>query len=501
LGEALGFHDGGNFFALLREQKSNLWFIRSSKEISEKGLFVGLKGYETQVFLDIHEVEDDARGRWARLHHDLGGRGVPDLLDAIMDIFLGELYWRFTELIRPEIVTGLHEFFVDAKAGESAKPFIESIKIPAEAYFEAVSRFIGGADGQFDAWTPRKDGVNLVFNPVSKEKTRAEFEGFIERLIKISKYAGPETGAKTPEERLFVNLAGKIRDRRLLCAAALGYGLIAILRSIIGEGAGGVQAVSLGFDHWRLDRKLRDVYSGMGASDAEAWRLTDLTRAALVRAAPEDASPVMAAVFNDDRQFDTGQLGTMLIEENYQTEDFRRLLGINTFDDVTWFNKEGFEEALFYGTLFFTLESDSALRPAMAKAGSEKTAEKAKAAKTVKQVAAAKPAPKPLPWIERAARIGEISEALVKAEAGAGYRLDELINSLAGTRGAMPAAKPAAVKSEAKAKTAAKPAAIKKPAAAKKTTAKPGDQKSAVKGGKAGAKPEPKKPAKEKKKK
>ncbi|GHV93806.1 hypothetical protein AGMMS50293_01260 [Spirochaetia bacterium] len=456
LSEALGLHGGSAFFTLLREQKSNLWFIRSSKEICENGLFVGLKGYETQVFLDIHEVEDDARGRWARLHYELQGRGTPDPEAAILDIYLGELYYRFTELFKPEIVTKLYGFFAEGANGESMKSLVKSLKAPAETFFETAAHFIEGADGKFDPWVPKHEGVNLVFPKVDNKKLWAEFEGYIDRLIKIAEYADlPKARANTPATRLLKKLAGVIQDRQVLCAAALGYSLLAMLRPIIGEGAAGSHAVSLGFDHWRLDRKLRDLYRTIGASETEAWRLTDLTRAVLTRTAPADAAPYMAALFNANQQIDTGQLGTMLIEENYQADDFRRQLGINVFEDVTWFNKEGFENTLFYGSFFFALESDAALKPALlpvvaSKAGAPKT-KTGGAARAAKSADAAKiEAATAMPWLERIARIGELTEALEKAEEKSGYRLNELIDILAGTGGAKPAAKKAAGKSEAK---------------------------------------------------
>ncbi|MDR1930268.1 MAG: alpha-amylase, partial [Treponema sp.] len=83
---ALGLEAGDKRFALFREQRSALWFIRSSRDLAERGFFAALNGYEAQVFLDIHEVQDDERGCWARLNHDLDGRGVPDLEAARMDI-------------------------------------------------------------------------------------------------------------------------------------------------------------------------------------------------------------------------------------------------------------------------------------------------------------------------------------------------------------------------------------------------------------------------------
>lgn len=63
-------------YCLLRESRSGLWYIRSSVELREQGLWVSLRGYEAQVYLDIHEVRDDASGRYRQLHDDLSGVGI-----------------------------------------------------------------------------------------------------------------------------------------------------------------------------------------------------------------------------------------------------------------------------------------------------------------------------------------------------------------------------------------------------------------------------------------
>ncbi|MCL2128686.1 MAG: hypothetical protein FWH38_10565, partial [Treponema sp.] len=116
---------------------------------------------------------------------------------------------------------------------------------------------------------------------------------------------------------------------------------------------------------------------------------------ALSRTAPGDSG-----AYSSGGAFDASLFAETVIEENYMEDDFRRLIGLNVFDDVTWFNKEAFESALFYGKLFFVLESDSAFA-------------------------------RPLPWLERVKRVAEISGAVEKAQAASGYRLDNLLRLLA----------------------------------------------------------------------
>jgi hypothetical protein len=75
--------------------------------------------------------------------------------------------------------------------------------------------------------------------------------------------------------------------------------------------------------------------------------------------------------------------------ENYSADDFGKLLGINIFNDESWFNKEGFEAALFYGSLFAAVETGMA------------------------------------------DRITQVCKTLQQAQAESGYRLDRFINLLA----------------------------------------------------------------------
>jgi hypothetical protein len=420
LSEALSIHGDGRYFTLLREQRSGLWFIRSSRALSEGGLFVSLKGYEAQVFLDIHEVEDDARGRWARLHNDLNGRGIPDLEDGIQEIFLGELYYRFRELFKPEFVSGLHDFFGN-RTGDAGS-FIASLEAPAEAFIEAAGRFMGGANGQYDAWTPKDEkGVNLEYEKVNEKRILEGFNAFLDRFIAVSDYAldrAPLPGggtAGTPAARFLKALALRVRERPLLCALALGYGLFSLLRQVIGRGARGAAAAALAFDHWRLDRRLREQFRFFGAAEDEAGRLCALMRALLSRTASGGVS-----FLPGPGPFRAEEFAGALIQEYYQHEDFRKLLGINTFDDVTWFSKEGFEDTLFYGAFLLTLENDDAFAPPGS--GGESPSRKESPS-----------------WPERTAYIAELYETLLKAEQASGYRFDAFMDFLSGAD-AVPAA-------------------------------------------------------------
>jgi hypothetical protein len=379
LSEALAIHGESHYFTLLREQKSNLWYIRSSKALCENGFFAGLKGYETQVYLDIYEVEDN-KGRWARLNNDLQGKGVPDLLAAIKDIFLGELYYRFTEIFAPELINNLCE-------SSFKKSVVETLNKLVKEFIEVAAHFITGANGVYDAWTPdtvaADDGkyVSCKFMAVGNDVILKEFGSLVDRLAKIT------DEIKKPAFPLsaFTNCQEK---KQLLCSVILGYGVISLLRSVIGKEANGDHAASLAFTHWDLGRKLRDIFYRFGASENEVWKITDIARVVLKKTEFEP-------FWKMGTKFDAVEFAALILEENYLDDDFKRILGINIFDDVIWFNKEGFETALFYSSLFFMVEGSV-----------------------------------DIPIDERIKRITNIYDVLLKAEVKSGYRFDKLLENL-----------------------------------------------------------------------
>jgi glycosidase len=400
LATALALRYDDRFFTLFRDQRTNLWYVRSSKAIHENGFFVALKGYEAQVFIDIYEIEDDEKGRWARLHHDLQGRGVSDPNASILDIYLGDLYYRFTKLFKPEIVNQLHSFFLSGVTEDRAASFMESIKEKAEKYFETAKYFIGGADGKCDPYVNEdSSGYSPSGNEqLSTDELWDEFKGYVERLIGLTAYIN--NSGNTPAERMLKELAEKIKERQLVCAAALGYGLLSILRSIIGKGSSGAVAADLGFGHWELNRKLSEQYHIFGASDDEAWRIGEISRTALRRTSLQRIADYELSAYKKAGKFDAGRFASTIIGKNYLYDDFRSIIGLNHFDNVTWFNKEAFESALFYGKLFFVLENSDAFGN------------------------------KSRHWLEQASYIAEISEALQNAQVVSGYQLDKLIQAL-----------------------------------------------------------------------
>ncbi len=91
-----------------RDARTGLEYLRSAREIWERGLWLRLDAYEGHVFWEFREVVDGSAGQWRRLAERLGGAGVPSLEAALRDLQLEPVHVPLRALFDgPEIAAVL----------------------------------------------------------------------------------------------------------------------------------------------------------------------------------------------------------------------------------------------------------------------------------------------------------------------------------------------------------------------------------------------------------
>jgi len=411
--EAFGLHGESRFFTIFREQRTNLWYVRSSKDIAERGLFAALSGYETQVFLDIQEKEDayDAtpgswKTRWAVLNHELSGRGVRNLDETMMDIFLKELYSPFREIISKNNFEELKDTFnptVETTGPNSYTPFptsyyefVESFREPVKNFEAAAEKYLDGADGKFKPW--EKSGTSSGgknSGEKTKQKANSDNDAFDEWALFFNNLLALADNKARKGHGFVRDLKKKIAERPSLLLIALGYNTLTLLRSIVDDNSG-KEAAALAL-HWQLDRILAECWESAGVPNGEARRAAEIAIALLActgSSVPESCKTAETP----------SAIAAALILENYNESDFRKILAVNRFEDTIWFNKEAFEEALLLVSFFLYMETPQAF--------GKKTETAAARQKRIKTIV-------------------EVVEALSLAEKASGYRLEELLGALA----------------------------------------------------------------------
>lgn len=78
LAEQLELHNEEGYYVLFKDHITGLEYIRSSKELWEKGLYVELKAYKYHVFIDFKEVQDK-EGAYKEIAEELQGKGTTNI--------------------------------------------------------------------------------------------------------------------------------------------------------------------------------------------------------------------------------------------------------------------------------------------------------------------------------------------------------------------------------------------------------------------------------------
>jgi hypothetical protein len=125
LGTALGVVPDDAVFLAFRDGRAGREYLRPSREIAERGLFVELDAYRCLVFTDFWELHDSADSPWRQLAERLAGSGVPSLEDALTDLRLAPVHDAFAALLDDLTTTERdrrHAAFRAAAGLERAEP-------------------------------------------------------------------------------------------------------------------------------------------------------------------------------------------------------------------------------------------------------------------------------------------------------------------------------------------------------------------------------------------
>jgi len=104
LAEDLGLNGDHGNFTIFREQRSGLWYIRQNSSLFERGMFLQMHGYESQVYLDFYQVRDED-GLYGRLFENLNGSGVPDIELYKKELLLQPVHKAFGRFLQGPLIT------------------------------------------------------------------------------------------------------------------------------------------------------------------------------------------------------------------------------------------------------------------------------------------------------------------------------------------------------------------------------------------------------------
>jgi glycosidase len=400
LGEALGLHADGDWYTILREQRTGLEYIRRSADLVRDGLFVDLHAYGCQVFLDIHELEAGADGRLTALVGHLGGTGVPSVAAALRAMQLAPLH----DAIRAETDAQRRLAEIGAARAKSVcgeKPKTRRAAKGGEPAAEPAAEKAAEKAAQQAAATPAQVEAALA-------DATAGLERILHAVVAVAG-SSRDVAAATADFRTCAGAAMSLPEAagagRLcqgLCvsgnwSAILGWLTYRAIVAIADSGGIGPDAA---FESLALGPVIAAAFADSGAPEGEAWR-----RMALIRLLGHLPLPGSVAALHEAAR------PAALVKALIANEAVRPYIQVNVWDEVSWFNRESYEQVLWWMQAMDALDAVSAGPSPVSAAGSAAAAARAKA---------------------RLHEADRLIAALQRAGEASGYQLDKLESAAVG---------------------------------------------------------------------
>ncbi len=317
LAEGLGIVTEDLFFYVFRDQKSGLEYIRKGREFSDRGLYVELGAYQYHLFLDFREIKDTREGHYGQLESLLGGRGVPNMDNALKEMLLSPLHTPFKEIMNPltlERLVNVRRDGLDAPQSEEA---VNLLRASMKKFLEQVKESTGspGDPSEIVKDMPVRFRAIIQLNCLD---TSPEWHGLERAQSALLDFKTVIVTGKSLQSSywrvslawLVVSDLGRIRFDR-------GY----------------EQQSAAWLDEWLLGKIIFENFLSLGCDATEAQRDTDLVK----------------ILVSHRNCFGTGGKREQIrsnLKALFVEQDVRQFLQVNWYEGVSWFNKERFEELM-----------------------------------------------------------------------------------------------------------------------------------------------------------
>ncbi|HEY3343126.1 MAG TPA: alpha-amylase family glycosyl hydrolase [Anaerolineae bacterium] len=328
LGEGLMLSNAESLFTLFRDQSTGLEYIRSNRELHEKGLYLELNAYQQHVFLDFRELPDP-QGHYARLAAYLNGNGVPSINEALDQLLLQPIQQPFREIVSADHLRWL-------LAEPADKERLQVTEQQLRKLLRAAQDLSGGAADVEPVIQALVARFAQVLAPVHEESSVAASAP----EIAPPRSAGAPVTPAAPEDTA-------TRATRIiwLCVSELG--------KVWGE-EGFEQRSRSWIDEWQLGKAITEALHGLGLDDQQAAHILALIKLLTMHGHWYTLLGADEPPHSQTRRV----LTTLLADPDVQT-----YLHVNRYRDVLWFNKECFDQLLNWLVWLAELQPADTLPP------------------------------------------------------------------------------------------------------------------------------------------
>ena len=327
LGGGLGLTADQAYFSIFRDNVTGLEYIRNSKELCEKGLYVELGAYKYHVFIDFREVRDNEWHHYANLTAYLNGRGVLNIEDALKEMFLQPVQNAFKELVNVAVFRRLMDSRLKELGGQLDQDLINEMEQKIVNLLQEAKRFSGGME----------DELAIV------AEVRRKLEAILRLPIITSRFPGSVTQKdKTAAEYLRENLTEALS----IWCTLLSWLFVHALGRVVSQTDFEERSRSW-IDEWRLGKTIASVLGDLELEETSVWKSVS----------------VVKLLTRHRRWYEVKRSGQnpayRVLESLLKDGEVHQFLQVNRYNDILWFNKEAFDELRWWLFLAAAVEISS----------------------------------------------------------------------------------------------------------------------------------------------
>jgi hypothetical protein len=374
IGEGLGLHTDDDWFCLFKDQIGDLEYIRNSKELHEKGLYVHLGAYKYHIFGDFREVRDNAQHHYAHLTAYLRGRGVPSIEEAMREIFLQPIHHSFEELMNPGMFRRMMDARVTHVDGQLDPALLDEVEQKMTDLLHAITAFTGATGNGVAIAREVRQKLEVILRlpavkiPTADKSTQifmsddAACKAGMEAAMKIESGRMDEwtngrnillhSSALPLSHSMFIDTAvaqyirANLTDDPVTWGSLLGWLFVHPLGKLVNDTD--VEQWSRSWiDEWLLGKRIAGTLRDLGIEESQAYQ----------------AVAIIKMLTGHQRWFAGGEprQGRVyrILKSLLKDGEVQQFLQINRYKDVLWFRKEAFSQLLWWMMLLTVIEKSA----------------------------------------------------------------------------------------------------------------------------------------------
>lgn len=322
LGEGLALENDPDVYTIFRDHITGLEYIRSNRELIEKGLYVELEAYKYHVFLNFRQVRDNEWKQYSQLCSYLDGRGVPSVDEAMKEIFLRPILQPYRRLVNAVFFTDIieHRFAPDQETPSGMDGILKEVNDRLVPLLEEIRRMTSS---------------EVEIGPLVSD--------IHDSLLAALQLPRLETLQHSTQDELFQEalayMEPAMQDDPVFWGPLLAWVFTRDLGRMESSSINTAEARAVSrswVDEWLLGKAIAGMLKDMGMDETNALR--GVARVKLM---------IQHNLWCDD----LGKNGNsifLILQDWLQDSDVQQFIGTNRYQGILWYNKESFDDLLWW---------------------------------------------------------------------------------------------------------------------------------------------------------